>query len=148
LVVVSHDREFCARMALRVVEIDEFNHRTVEYGGGWEGYLAERAAARARAEQEYAEYAAQRDALTERARRMKEWARAGARRAANPAAEPDKNIRWREVQRSQRTGAKGAALDRAAARLDPVEEPRDSWQLRLTIAGAGRGGEVVFSLRG
>jgi ATPase subunit of ABC transporter with duplicated ATPase domains len=148
LVVVSHDREFCARVATRVVEIDEFSHGIDEYGGGWAGYLAERAAARVRAEQEYAEYATQRDALTERARRMKEWARSGARRAANPAKEPDKSIRFREVQRSQRTGAKGAAAERAAERLDPVAEPREPWQLRLTIAGAGRGSAVVFGLRG
>ncbi len=147
LVVVSHDREFCARVARRVVEIDEFSHRAAEYAGGWDGYLATRTAARVRAEQEYAEYAARRDGLTERARRMKEWARAGARRAGNPADEPDKNIRWREVQRSQRTGAKAAALVRAAERLDPVDEPRDPWELRLTIARAGRGSEVVFSLR-
>jgi ATPase subunit of ABC transporter with duplicated ATPase domains len=147
LVVVSHDREFCARVARRVVDIDEFSRRTVEYGGGWAGYLAERAAVRARAEQEYADYAAQRDALVERGRRMKEWARVGARRAANPEAEPDKNIRWREVQRSQRTGAKGAALERAADRLDAVAEPRDPWRLRLSLAPAGRGSEVVFSLR-
>src|SRR5262249_61524308 len=87
------------------------------------------------------------DALVGRARRMKEWSRAGARRAADPEAEPDKNIRWREVQRSQRTGAKGAALERAVERLDPVAEPRGPWQLRLSIASAGRGSEGVFSLR-
>src|SRR5215468_10996333 len=147
LVVVSHDREFCARVARQVVEIDELSHQVAEYAGGWAGYLAERAAARAGAEREYAHYSERRDALVERARRMKEWSRDGARRAADPAAEPDKNIRWREVQRSQRTGAKGAALERAVDRLDPVAEPRDPWQLRLSIASAGRGSEVVFSLR-
>jgi ATPase subunit of ABC transporter with duplicated ATPase domains len=147
LVVVSHDREFCARVATRVVEIDEFSHGIAEYGGGWAGYLAERVAARARAEQDYAEYAAERDTLTERARRMKEWARSGARRSANPANEPDKHIRHREVQRSQRTGAKGAAAERAIERLDPVDEPRDPWELRLSIAAAARGSEVVFGLR-
>jgi ATPase subunit of ABC transporter with duplicated ATPase domains len=147
IVVVSHDREFCARVATRVVEIDEFTHTAAEYGGGWEGYLAERAAARTRAEQEYADYAAERDSLTERAKRMKDWARSGAKRAANPAKEPDKNIRFREVQRSQRTGAKGAALERAAERLEAVDEPRSPWELRLTIAAAERGSAVVFGLR-
>jgi ATPase subunit of ABC transporter with duplicated ATPase domains len=147
LVVVSHDREFCARVARRVVEIDEFTHRVAEYAGGWEGYLAERAAARARAEAEYTEYATQREVLVERSRRMKEWARAGALRAAKDENEPDKNIKYGRVQRAQRTGAKGAAAERAADRLEPVEQPRDPWQLRLTIAAAGRGSEVVFSLR-
>jgi ATPase subunit of ABC transporter with duplicated ATPase domains len=148
LVVVSHDREFLSRTVTRVVELDEFTRGATAYGGGWAAYLAERAAARARAEQDYEEYAATRDTLVERARRQKEWARAGAGRAGNPKREPDKHIRYREVQRSQRTGAKGAATERELARLEPVEQPRDPWELRLTLSGAGRGSEVVFALRG
>jgi len=77
-----------------------------------------------------------------------DWARSGARRAGNPGKEPDKHIRFREVQRAQRTGAKAAALERAADRLEAVEEPRDPWQLRLTFRPAGRGSEIVFGLRG
>jgi ATPase subunit of ABC transporter with duplicated ATPase domains len=148
LVVVSHDREFLARTVTRVFELDEFSRGGTAYGGGWAAYLAERAAARARAEQDYEEYAATRDALVERARRQREWARAGAGRAGNPRREPDKHIRYREVQRAQRTGAKAAAAERELARLEAVEEPRDPWRLRLTLASAGRGSEVVFALRG
>ena len=148
LVLVSHDREFLARTVTRVLELDEFSRGGTAYGGGWSAYLAERSAARVRAEQDYAEYAATRDTLVERARRQKEWARAGAGRAANPKREPDKHIRYREVQRSQRTGAKGAATERELARLEAVEEPRDPWQLRLTLTSAGRGSDVVFALRG
>ncbi len=148
LVVVSHDREFLARTVTRVLELDEFSRGGTPFGGGWAAYLAERSAVRARAEQEHAEYAATRDTLVERARRQKEWARAGAGRAANPKREPDKHIRYREVQRSQRTGAKGAATERELARLEVVEEPREPWELRLTLASAGRGSEVVFALRG
>ena len=148
IVLVSHDREFLARTVTRVLELDEFDRTGTGYGGGWAAYLAERAAARSRAEQEYAEYATTRDTLIERARRQKEWARAGAGRAGNPKREPDKHIRYREVQRSQRTGAKGAATERELARLEPVEEPRDPWELRLTLPTAGRGSELVFALRG
>ncbi|MFL6130174.1 MAG: ABC-F family ATP-binding cassette domain-containing protein [Mycobacteriales bacterium] len=148
LVVVSHDREFLARTATRVLELDEFSRGATAYGGGWETYLAERAAARAGAEQDYEEYATTRDTLVERARRQKEWARAGAGRAGNPKREPDKHIRYREVQRSQRTGAKGAATERELARLEVVEQPRDPWELRLTLSSAGRGSELVFALRG
>ena len=148
VVLVSHDREFLALTVTRVVELDEFTRGATAYGGGWAAYLAERAAARSRAEQEYEEYATTRDTLVERARRQKEWARAGAGRAGNPKREPDKHIRYREVQRSQRTGAKGAATERELARLEPVEQPRDPWELRLTLSSAGRGSEVVFALRG
>jgi energy-coupling factor transporter ATP-binding protein EcfA2 len=127
LVLVSHDREFLARTVDRVVEIDEFSHGLVEFRGGWQAYLDERAAARARAEQAYREYATTRQGLVDRARRQREWARAGAARAANPRRAPDndKSIRWREVQRSQRSGAKATVAERELARLEQVEEPRD-----------------------
>jgi ATPase subunit of ABC transporter with duplicated ATPase domains len=150
LVVVSHDREFLARTVDRVVEIDEFSHGVSEFGGGWQAYLDERAAARARAEQAYAEYDQTRQGLAERARRQREWARAGAARAANPrrARDNDKSIRWREVQRSQRTGAKATLAERELARLEQVEQPRDPWQLRLELPSAGPGSAVVFELRG
>jgi ATPase subunit of ABC transporter with duplicated ATPase domains len=149
LVLVSHDREFLARTVDRVVEIDEFGRGLVEYRGGWQAYLDERAAARARAEQAYREYESTRHGLDERARRQREWARAGAARAANPRRAPDndKSIRWREVQRSQRTGAKATLADRELARLEPVDEPRDPWELRLRLPSAGRGSEVAFALR-
>lgn len=145
---VSHDRAFCAATATDVLEIDEFSHQATRFGGGWQAYLDERATARARAEQEYATYAAERDTLVDRARRQREWSRAGARRSANPAKEPDKHIRHREVQRAQRTGAKAAAAERALDRLEKVDEPRDPWELRLHIESAGRGSEITFSLRG
>ncbi len=147
IVLVSHDREFCARTVDRVLEIDEFTHQGREYSGGWQAYLDERAAARARAEEEYETYAATRDELITRARRQREWARTGAKTAANPRREPDKHIRYREVQRAQRTGAKAAMSERALDRLEAVEEPRDPWELRLTISSAGRGSEVAFALR-
>ncbi len=147
IVLVSHDREFCARTVDRVLEIDEFTHQGREYSGGWQAYLDERAAARSRAEEEYETYAATRDELIARARRQREWARTGAKTAANPRKEPDKYIRFREVQRAQRTGAKAAMSERALDRLEAVEEPRDPWELRLTITSAGRGSEVAFALR-
>jgi ATPase subunit of ABC transporter with duplicated ATPase domains len=147
IVLVSHDREFCARTVERVLEIDEFTHQAREYAGGWQAYLDERAAARARAEEEYETYASTRDDLVARARRQREWARTGAKTAANPRREPDKHIRFREVQRAQRTGAKAAMSERALDRLEVVEEPRDPWELRLTITSAGRGSEVAFALR-
>ncbi|HEY9474273.1 MAG TPA: ABC-F family ATP-binding cassette domain-containing protein [Mycobacteriales bacterium] len=147
VVLVSHDRAFCAAVATRVIELDEFSHGAVEYAGGWQAYLNERAAARAHAEQEYAAYVAARDALTERARRQREWARSGARRSADPRREGDKHIRYRETQRSQRTGASAARVERARDRLTEMDEPRDPWELRLTIVSDGPGSQIAFSLR-
>ncbi|MBA2552825.1 MAG: ABC-F family ATP-binding cassette domain-containing protein [Geodermatophilaceae bacterium] len=147
VVLVSHDREFLARTVTGVIEIDEFTRQSSSYAGGWQSYVDERAAARVRAEEEYAQYADVRSELVQRAHRQREWARAGAARSANPAKENDKSIRWREVQRAQRTGAKGAAADAALERLAVVEQPRDAWELRLNIASAGRGSDIVFALR-
>ena len=147
VVLVSHDRAFCAATATRVVELDEFDHGAVEYAGGWQTYLDERAAARAHSEQKYATYVAARDLMTERARRQREWARSGTRRSSDPRREGDKHIRYRETQRSQRTGAGAARLERARDRLTEVEEPRDPWELRLSIASAGPGSQIAFSLR-
>jgi len=147
VVLVSHDREFLGRTVTGVVEIDEFTRMSSAYAGGWQSYLEERAAVRARAEQEYEQYAELRADLVRRARRQREWARTGAARSGNPAREPDKHIRFREVQRAQRTGAKAAATDAALERLAAVEEPREAWELRLHIASAGRGSDLVFSLR-
>ncbi|HVX43017.1 MAG TPA: ATP-binding cassette domain-containing protein, partial [Mycobacteriales bacterium] len=147
IVLVSHDREFSARTVDRVLDIDEFTRTASEYSGGWHAYLAEQAAARNRAQADYAAYAERRQDLIERARRQREWARTGELRAARPDKEPDKNIRHGKVQRAQRTGARAATTERALDRMEEVEEPREPWQLQLTITSAGRGSEVVFSLR-
>ncbi|CAN5246959.1 ABC-F family ATP-binding cassette domain-containing protein [soil metagenome] len=147
IVLVSHDREFLARTVTDVLEIDEFSRGATSYAGGWRAYLDGRAAARTRAEQEYADYAAARDSLMAQAHRQREWARSGAARAGNPSREADKHIRHREVQRSQRTSAKAVTTEARLARLEQVDEPREPWELRLSIASAGRGSEVVFALR-
>ncbi|MGW1345854.1 ABC-F family ATP-binding cassette domain-containing protein [Kribbella sp. NPDC002412] len=50
-VVVSHDRAFLERVASTLFEVDGETHRVTRYGNGYQGYLAEKAAERARAEQ-------------------------------------------------------------------------------------------------
>ncbi len=147
VVLVSHDREFLAWTVTDVIEIDEFTRQSSAYVGGWQSYLDERAAARVRAGEAYEQYAEARTELAQRAHRQREWARAGAARSASPAKENDRNIRWREVQRAQRTGAKGAAAEAALERLTVIEQLRDAWELRLNIASAGRGSDIVFALR-
>lgn len=147
VVLVSHDREFCARVLDRVVEIDEFSHAVTEYAGGWQTYLDERAWAREHAEQEYAGYAEKKAHLVERARRQAEWARAGAGRASNTHRENDKHIRFAKLQRAERGAGKASRLRDAAERLAEVEEPREPWELRLELAAADRSSEIVFTLR-
>ncbi|WP_308180199.1 ribosomal protection-like ABC-F family protein [Streptomyces sp. DH20] len=73
-VAVSHDRTFLDRVATTLLEVDADRRTVTRYGNGYTGYLAEKAAARRRWEQEHArweaEVAAQREAAAVTARRV------------------------------------------------------------------------------
>ncbi|OEJ30294.1 ABC-F family ATP-binding cassette domain-containing protein [Streptomyces subrutilus] len=83
-VAVSHDRVFLERVATSLVEVDGDLHRTVRYGNGYAGYLAERAADRARRAEAHAAW------RTETAR-LRETASVTARRVAPGRAIKDGN---------------------------------------------------------
>ncbi|MCK2237988.1 MULTISPECIES: ABC-F family ATP-binding cassette domain-containing protein [unclassified Crossiella] len=147
IVLVSHDREFLARTVTSVATIDEFSHQLSVFGGGWQAYLDEQETLARHAREAYETYADKRDSLVQRSRRMKEWSRSGVRRVAL-SDEPDKNIRAAKKQGAENTAARGSTADRALARLAEVDEPREPWELRLTLPSAGRGSEIAFALRG
>jgi ATPase subunit of ABC transporter with duplicated ATPase domains len=148
LVVVSHDRAFLERTITAVLELDEHARTAARFDGGWHAYLDERATARRHAEEAYATYQDKRGDLAERARRQRQWAEVGVRNAKKKATDNDKNIRFRRAQVSERLAAKARATDAALARLDVVEKPWEGWDLRLSIADAGRSGDVVARLDG
>ena len=50
------------------------------------------------------------------------------------------------MQSSEHVAAKAKITDKALARLDGVDKPWEGWDLRLAIADAGRGGDVVARL--
>ncbi|MGW4778498.1 ribosomal protection-like ABC-F family protein [Streptomyces filamentosus] len=56
VVAVSHDRAFLDRVATAVLEVDEDRHVLRRYGDGYAGYLAGRAAERARRVREHEEW--------------------------------------------------------------------------------------------
>ncbi|MFC3898689.1 ABC-F family ATP-binding cassette domain-containing protein [Lentzea rhizosphaerae] len=150
IVLVSHDREFLARTTTAIAELDDFSHRITVFGGGWDAYVEEKANAGRRAQEEYEAYAAKRDSLVQRSRQVKEWSRQGVRRANSAKArndEPDKNVRAGRAQAAENLTAKASVVDRQLAGLEEVEEPREAWQLRLTLPSAGRGSSVAFTLR-
>ena len=91
-VIVSHDRAFLERTVTRVLELDEIAHTAAEYGGGWAGYQELRATAARHAEERYETYTTQRDRLTDRAHRQRQWSETGVRNAKT-SDEPDKNVR-------------------------------------------------------
>jgi ATPase subunit of ABC transporter with duplicated ATPase domains len=147
-VLVSHDREFLARVANRIVELDLAQQQVRVYGGGYDSYLEERERARRHAREEYEEFAAERSGLLERARTQRAWMEKGVRNARRKATDNDKNIKAFRAEQSEKQAAKARQTDRLIERMEVVDEPRKEWQLRMTIAAAPRAGAVVASLRG
>ena len=80
-VIVSHDRAFLERTVTRVLELDEIAHTAAEFGGGWAGYVELRATAARHAEERYQAFTTERDRLTDRARRQRQWSETGVRKA-------------------------------------------------------------------
>jgi ATPase subunit of ABC transporter with duplicated ATPase domains len=150
--LVSHDRALLAGTITRILELDEFTRGGREFGGGWDAYLTERDRARQRAVDAYASYEQQRDKMTEAARTQRQWAASGARKAADPRRQldPDKFIKAFRTAGAQNTGAGAARIERAVNRLDQdaPDQVREPWHLQLSIAAAGRAGDVVVALRG
>ncbi|WP_432573433.1 ABC-F family ATP-binding cassette domain-containing protein [Kineococcus sp. SYSU DK005] len=146
-VVVSHDREFLARTVDRVVELDLAQQLVRVVGGGYEAFLAEREVQRRHAREEYEEFADTRAGLEARARMQRNWMAKGARNAVRKG-DPDKNIRAKMREGSEKQAAKARQTERMIERLEVVEEPRKEWELRMTIAAAPRSGSVVAALRG
>jgi len=91
-VAVCHDRVFLERVATSLLEVDADQRRVVRYGGGYPGYLAEKAAARQRWAAAHAQWQTDADRLRETAAttaRRVAPARPSARstlRAADPSA--------------------------------------------------------------
>ncbi len=148
-VIVSHDRAFLARTVTRVVELDEIAHTAAEYGGGWAGYLELRATAARHAEERFETYSTQRDRLTDRAARQRQWSETGVRRAkASAGDDPDKIGRSKRAERSEKQAAKVRATEKAIDRLETVEKPWRRWELQLRFGGGERSGDITVRLDG
>jgi ATPase subunit of ABC transporter with duplicated ATPase domains len=149
VMLVSHDRRFLDRVVTQVAEIDEFSHRVSVYGGGWQAYLDEREVARRHAWERFERYDDARRSLAGRAQQQREWAQQGQARVRRSAGdEPDKFIRAFRLDQTEQLAGKAARTQRAIDRLEPVDQPREPWQLRLDIPHAGRSGTIVSQLVG
>jgi len=149
-IVVSHDREFLARTVTRVLELDLHQRQVNLYGGGYDAYLREREIARQHAREEYEEYAAKVGGLQGRILTQRNWMNQGVRNAIRKqGSEPDKSLRNRQAERSEKQAAKVRQSEKAIERLErnAVEEPRKEWELRMEIAAAPRSGAVTAALR-
>ena len=145
VLLVSHDRTFLARTVTTVLELDEFTHRGTRFGGGWQAYLDEKAAAERHAWERFEEFDSKRSTLAERAQREREWALQGQSKARR-SDERDKFIRHHHLNQTEQLAGRAARTERAVERLAVVDKPRVPWQLRLDIAAAGRSGDIVARL--
>ncbi len=151
LMVISHDREFLARTANRIVELDLVQQQVGLYDGGYEAYLMEREIARQHAREAYDEYADTKAGLEARAQMQRNWLEHGVRNARRKARDPrkldsDKAGRKMRAESTEKQAAKARQTQRRIERLDAVEEPRKEWELRMSIAAAPRSGSVVATL--
>jgi ATPase subunit of ABC transporter with duplicated ATPase domains len=129
VVAVSHDRAFLERMT-SIVELEAETRRVHVYAGGWSEFAAKREAARERHESAYAGYVSERGRLEEQARRMRQWEEHG----------------YGQGRKKKKTKDVKKAAAKKLGRLERVEKPWTPWQLRLSLAPASRGGDVVARL--
>jgi macrolide transport system ATP-binding/permease protein len=138
-VVVSHDRAFLERVASTLFEVDGDTHRITRYGNGYAGYLAEKAAERARAEQT-------RQLWEDEVATMKATVRTTADRVAygrpmkdnNKVANDRATGRVNEAERSKIRNAK-ERLRRLEADPPPVPAKPLHFTASLRTAGAASG---------
>ncbi|HXY44566.1 MAG TPA: ATP-binding cassette domain-containing protein, partial [Acidimicrobiales bacterium] len=148
LVVVSHDRAFMERIVTTVVELDEWTHRSSEFGGGWAAYLEAKETARRHAVEAYEEYLDERDRLKAREREQRQWSVQGMSREKKNPRDNDKAQRDFRINRTQKQASKVRITEKALERLEVVERPFEPWQLHLDLASTRRSGDVVGRLTG
>ncbi|MEU4324695.1 ABC-F family ATP-binding cassette domain-containing protein [Nonomuraea dietziae] len=146
-VVVSHDREFLARTATAVLELDLVQQQVRLFGGGYQAYLEEREVARRHARERYEEYADTRADLELRARTQRAWMEKGVKNARRKQKDNDKIGRNARVETTEKQAAKARQTEKLIERMEVVEEPRKEWELRMEIAAAPRAGAVVATMR-
>ena len=147
VLVVSHDRAFLDRCIRRIVELHEQSHEATDFAGGWSDYVAARDLARSQQYEAHERYVSERDRLRERQRRQIGWSDKGVRKAKT-SGEPDKNLRRKQAERSEKQAGKVKATERKLAQLERVDKPWEGWELRLSLAPTARSGDVVARLEG
>jgi macrolide transport system ATP-binding/permease protein len=143
VLVVSHDRLFLERVATAIYEVAE--GRVTRYGGGYAGFLAAKAAARVRWEQEYA-------AWREEIRRVEVWAATTAYRVApgRPMKDRNKPAYDRDAGRVQSSVAGRVRQARERLRQlhrHPVPRPPDPLRFDGLFTGAAGHDGPVATLR-
>ncbi|MHB2027798.1 MAG: ABC-F family ATP-binding cassette domain-containing protein [Acidimicrobiales bacterium] len=147
-IIISHDREFLERTVTSVLELDEYHHTALEYGGGWAGYQREKVNALRLAREAFETYEHQREVLDSRAKRLRQWSIDGVRKEIKSPRDHDVAQRDFRINRAQKLAHKARQSERALESLDVVEKPFEGWDLHFSIDETRRAGEVVVRLHG
>ncbi|MEU4412802.1 ABC-F family ATP-binding cassette domain-containing protein [Nocardia salmonicida] len=137
-VAVSHDRAFLERVTTSLLEVDADRQRVVRYNDGYPGFLAEKAAERARWVQAHARWLAD-------TARFREAADTTARRVAPGRAMADNNKMaygraGGRVQQSVASRVRNAQERLRRLLADPVPAPPQPLRFAPTLATAGGAG--------
>ncbi|MER7515755.1 ABC-F family ATP-binding cassette domain-containing protein [Streptomyces sp. NPDC126499] len=139
VVAVSHDRVFLERVTTAVLEVDEDRHTLRRYGNGYAGYLAGRAAERARRQREHEEWKAELTRYTALADSNIDRFSAIPRKA--PAAFSGAGA-FRARSRAHGAMSRIRAARERLARLTAHPVPAPPEPLRFRAAPAGEGAPV------
>ena len=86
--------------------------------------------------------------LQSRARTQRNWSERGVAKEKRQPRDNDRAARGARKDATEQRASRAARLERAVARLEPVEAPRREWALQMTISERDRSGDVVLVLRG
>jgi macrolide transport system ATP-binding/permease protein len=139
VVVVSHDRVFLDRVVTSIVEVEAGG--VTRFGGGYSGFLEEKAAERVRRRQAYEEW-------REEVRRVREHAATTAHRVAAGRAMRDNNKMAYDrnagrVQSSIATRVRNARERLRRLEADPVPPPPEPLRFRGAFTAAGGQGVLA-----
>jgi len=139
LVVVSHDRALLDRVVRRIVEIEPASHRAREWAGGWSDYAAARELERRAA---YAEY----EQAVERRRQVEALLVRRRTEARGKGASLGRATGGADRRATHALETKVRQAERLLERNELPEKPFEPWELRLSLSGGERPGDLVLRL--
>ncbi|MEJ8646286.1 ABC-F family ATP-binding cassette domain-containing protein [Streptomyces sp. MS1.HAVA.3] len=133
VVAVTHDRGFLERIATTILEVDAGARTVRRYGDGWLGHRAAKAAARRRAEQEYADW-------REDVARTEELLDAAGKRLATSGKDPRQGFGKHRRSHEAKLGGQVRAVRERLAHLQRNRVAAPPEPLRFTAALSAAGG--------
>ena len=148
VVLVSHDRSFLDRTINSVARLvaDGFDPQrgNIElFSGSWADFEQQAALARKHADDRYDSYVSERERLKQLSQQKREWADRGMSRVKKRPADNDRNRRQYELAKAESQIGAAKAVSKRLERLEVVQRPWQPWELRFSIAEAGRSSSLV-----